>query len=151
MQICSARDRQALISPRTSGNYKFRARKKKPKSIQVSHSSVAWQLRFGLCVIPKLVLLHTERRRLTADPFLYRTLREEQTGAHSGPLPATEDLLISFPGCGLTAGNGFATAVGSGVRARAHFTCGWMRISICSASTPHHAAALPALPHAVYM
>lgn len=76
---------------------------------------------------------------------------EEHTDEHLGLPPATEDLLISSPGCGRTAGSCSAAAVGSGVRSQAHFMCGWVRISICSASTPHHAAALPALPHAVYM
>lgn len=75
----------------------------------------------------------------------------EQTGERRGPPTATEDLLISPPGCGRTAGSCSAAAVGSGVRSRAHFTCGWVRISIFSASTPHHGAALPAIPLAVYM
>lgn len=74
---------------------------------------------------------------------------EEQTGEHSGPPTATEDLLISSPGCGRAAGSSSGATVGLGVRSQAHFTCGWVRISISSA--PRQAASLPALAPPVRM
>lgn len=91
---------------------------------------------------------HVSRRTLA---FSAEPSGETETGERSGPPTDTEDLLISSPGCGRTAGSCSTVAVGSGVRSRAHFTCGWVRISICSASAPHHAAVLPALPLTVYM
>lgn len=104
--------------------------------------------------IPHLALLRTEGTKTPHSGLFLRGALGggvEQTGERWGPPTATEDLLISPPGCGRTAGSCSAAAVGSGVRSRAHFTCGWVRISIFSASTPHHGAALPAIPLAVYM
>lgn len=48
-----------------------------------------------------------------------------------GPGTASQALLISPPDA--------VPPRGSGVRSGAHFTCGWVRISICSASAPHRA------------
>lgn len=48
-----------------------------------------------------------------------------------GPGIASQALLISPPDA--------VPPRGSGVRSEAHFTCGWVRISICSASAPRRA------------
>lgn len=101
-----------------------------------------------MCVIPHLAFLHTQkaRRRLAVDSLSISTGTMKRQASARAPPAAAEDLLISSPGCGRTAGCCSGAAVGSGVRSRANFTCGWVRISICSASTPHHARAKPALP-----
>lgn len=97
---------------------------------------------------PTPAFLHTEGKK---KDVLQRTLFSPMgpsagRSKHPCRLPATEDLLIPSSGCGRAAGSCPVAAVSSGVRSGAHFTCGWVRISIYVASTPHHAAALSLLP-----
>lgn len=139
-----------LISLRTSGNYTFSAvgcRQKSAKFLTVFiFLCCLAMLMWAVCnPSPTPAFLRTEGKKMSRSG-LFSRWDPRGRSKHPRLLPATEDLLIPSSGCGRTAGSCSFAAVSSGVRSRAHFTCGWVRISICFASTPHHAAALSLLP-----
>lgn len=140
----------SAISLWTSGNYIFSAVGYQQKSAKFLTVFIF------LCCLAMLMwavwnpsptpqFLRTEGKKMSRSG-LFSQWDPQGRSKHPRLLPATEDLLISSSGCGRTAGSCSIAPVSSGVRSGAHFTCGWVRISICFASTPHHAAALSLLP-----
>lgn len=130
-----------LISLRTSGNYNFSAVGCRQKSAKFLTGFIFLcclaMLLWAVCNPSPTPCISAHRKQKDVsqqNPFP----RWDPRGRSKHPclLPATEDLLIPSSGCGRAAGSRSVAAVSSGVRSWAHFTCDWVRISICFASTP---------------
>lgn len=146
------------ISLGTSGDYTFAASGEQHHSAKfptVSISLCCLAMR-AACNPPSLPPAPEDASRSgppvpPPNPHTYAlSPRGPEERAAAPPPPAAEDLLIPSSGCGRAGGSCSVAAVSSGVRSRAHFTCGWARISIRLASPPVPAPFSPRRLHVAF-